>query len=344
MTVRTLANWRRAFEPGRQLFPRARGLHPKRAPLLHDATGDPEKVLGPEHPDTAKSLNKLAFLLSAQGDFAGARPLYERALAIREKTLGPEHPDTATSLNNLANLLQAQGDFAGRGRSMSARWRSARRCSAPSIPIRRQPQQPRQLLRPGRLCRRHGRSTSARWRSARRRSAPSIPIRATSLNNLVGLLQPGRLCGGAAALRARAGDLREGARPRASRYGGEPQQSRRSLEAQGDFAGARPLPSAHWRFTRRPSALSIRSQIARAAICLAYSFSCGPPTEALALGETALAAHDKALGRDHAWTKDSARVTADALDALGRTEEAKALRERYGVTAPENLEPLSASK
>jgi hypothetical protein len=51
----------------------------------------------------------------------------------------------------------------------------------------------------------------------------------------------------------------------------------------------------------------------------------------LALGQTALAAHDKALGRDHAWTKDSARVTANALDALGRTEEAKALRERYGV-------------
>src|SRR5262249_5916451 len=30
-----------------------------------------------------------------EGDFAGARPLYERALAICEKVLGPEHPDTA---------------------------------------------------------------------------------------------------------------------------------------------------------------------------------------------------------------------------------------------------------
>jgi hypothetical protein len=27
----------------------------------------------------------------------------------------------------------------------------------------------------------------------------------------------------------------------------------------------------------------------------------GQPTEALALGETALVAHDKVLGRDHAW-------------------------------------------
>ena len=70
----------------------------------------------------------------------------------------------------------------------------------------------------------------------------------------------------------------------------------------------------------------------------------GHSTEALALGDTALAAHDNVLGRDHAWTKDSARVTADALDALGRTEEAKTLRERYGLTGPENLEPLSASK
>ena len=57
----------------------------------------------------------------------------------------------------------------------------------------------------------------------------------------------------------------------------------------------------------------------------------GSATEALALGETALAAHDKVLGPDHHLTKDSARVTADALDALGRADEAAALRARYGV-------------
>ena len=55
--------------------------------------------------------------------------------------------------------------------------------------------------------------------------------------------------------------------------------------------------------------------------------------------ERALASYEKVLGRDHAFTKDSARVTADALDALGRTEEAKALRERYGVTEPEKPKP-----
>ena len=72
-----------------------------------------ERVLGPNHPATARSLNNLGFLLQAQGDLAGARPYYERALAIRERVLGPDHPDTAQSLNNLGFLLQAQGDLAG---------------------------------------------------------------------------------------------------------------------------------------------------------------------------------------------------------------------------------------
>ncbi len=54
-----------------------------------------EKALGPEHPDTAGSLNNLAVLYRAMGDYAKAEPLYRRALAIREKALGKEHPDTA---------------------------------------------------------------------------------------------------------------------------------------------------------------------------------------------------------------------------------------------------------
>ena len=65
----------------------------------------------------------------------------------------------------------------------------------------------------------------------------------------------------------------------------------------------------------------------------------GSPKEALALSGTALAARDKVLGRDHSWTKGSARVTADALDALGRTEEAKVLRERHGLASSDDPKP-----
>jgi tetratricopeptide (TPR) repeat protein len=98
-----LAGYRRvvlaAYTEARALYERALAIN--------------EKVFGPEHSETAASLNNLGLLLWAQGDLAGARPLHERALAIREKVLGPEHPDTANSLNNLALLLRAQGDLAG---------------------------------------------------------------------------------------------------------------------------------------------------------------------------------------------------------------------------------------
>jgi tetratricopeptide (TPR) repeat protein len=53
----------------------------------------------------AATLNNLAFLLEAQGDGAGARPLYQRALAIFEKVLGPEHPNTNGVRCKLAHLL-----------------------------------------------------------------------------------------------------------------------------------------------------------------------------------------------------------------------------------------------
>jgi tetratricopeptide (TPR) repeat protein len=80
-------------------------------PLYWSAMTIYEKVLGPEHQETATSLNNLASLLQDQGKYAEAEPLYRRALEIKEKILGPEHPSTATSLNNLALLLKTQGKY-----------------------------------------------------------------------------------------------------------------------------------------------------------------------------------------------------------------------------------------
>jgi hypothetical protein len=57
----------------------------------------------------------------------------------------------------------------------------------------------------------------------------------------------------------------------------------------------------------------------------------GRAANALALAETALATHEASLGTNHPSTEASARVTADALDALGRTEEAASLRVRRGL-------------
>src|SRR6516165_11908049 len=58
------------------------------------------------------------------------------------------------------------------------------------------------------------------------------------------------------------------------------------------------------------------------------------------LAQATLATQEVAFGSDSPWTKDRARLTADALDALGRTEETKALRKRYRVASSD--EPKSS--
>lgn len=59
----------------------------------------------------AQSLNNLAGLYHATGDYARAVPLYQRALAINEKAYGPNHPLVAFALNTLAGLYYDTGDY-----------------------------------------------------------------------------------------------------------------------------------------------------------------------------------------------------------------------------------------
>jgi len=66
--------------------------------------GHPREVLGPDHLDTALSLNNMGMLLKDMGDYEGARPYYERALAIFEVALGPDHPNTRIVHDKRARL------------------------------------------------------------------------------------------------------------------------------------------------------------------------------------------------------------------------------------------------
>jgi tetratricopeptide (TPR) repeat protein len=289
-----VADWAQLLQRASSYF-RGRAAYSQAAALMRDALVIHEKVLGPEHPDTAASLNKLAVLHFDQGDFAGARPLCERALEIREKVLGPEHPDTASSLSSLAKLLRAQRNLAG-----------ARRLHERALAIRKKvlgPEHPNtatSLNNLARVLQDQGDLAGARLLLER---ALAITKKVLGSEHFDTAMARNSLA--------------------------------RVLQDQGDLAGARPLleralASLEKGFgPEHPNTNRTRCNLARLLLLI------GQPTEALALGETALAAHDKALGRDHAWTKDSARVTADALDALGRTEEAKGLRERYGVTEPD---------
>ncbi len=63
---------------------------------------DRERNLGPDHPDVAKSLGKLAVLYIVLKQYSKAEPLCERKLEILDKALGPDHPDVAMSLDSLA--------------------------------------------------------------------------------------------------------------------------------------------------------------------------------------------------------------------------------------------------
>jgi CHAT domain-containing protein/Tfp pilus assembly protein PilF len=71
-----------------------------------------EKVLGPDHPDVARSLSNLATFYTDQDRYADAEPLFKRSLSIREKVLGSSHLDVATSLVDLAGLYREQGRYA----------------------------------------------------------------------------------------------------------------------------------------------------------------------------------------------------------------------------------------
>jgi tetratricopeptide (TPR) repeat protein len=260
--------------------------------LSRDALVIREKALGPEHPTTVRSLGMLATALSGQGDLASAQALFERVLEIYERELGPEHPDTADSRRCLAEVLHAQGDLA-RARPLVER----------ALAIEEK--------MPGGYA------------------APHLDLLAMVLRDQGDLA-------GATPFAQRALEIREKV------LGPENPETGRSLlqvadlrHAQGDHAGARPLVERaleiHAKVFGPTHQDTNRTRCHLAELLLRSN----QPTQALALAETALSTDDKALGRAHPWTQDSARVTADALEALGRTDEAKELRERYALLAAE---------
>lgn len=65
-----------------------------------------QRVLGPDHPDCAQSLNNLAALHTERREYEMAEDMYERALDIRKRALSPDHPSLAYTLKHLAMLYK----------------------------------------------------------------------------------------------------------------------------------------------------------------------------------------------------------------------------------------------
>jgi tetratricopeptide (TPR) repeat protein len=304
--------------------------------LFERALAIREKKLGPEHPETARSLNNLATLLQAQGNFDGALQIFERALSIRKVILGTDHPETARSITNLARLLHERGDLTG-----------ARLFYKQALEIRKKkfgpdhPEVGRSLNNVARLLKEEGDLAEARQLHDRalaifeKALGPKHPETARTLDDLGRLFHAQNDFASARSIFERALAIRETVlgpnHPETAKCIGN---LARLLRDQADYAGAQSLYQRALTICEKVlgpehgSTNLVRRNLAR------LFLAAGKPIEALALAETTLAAaHDKGLGCDHGWTKDSASVAAEALDALGRNEEAAALRGRYGITA-----------
>jgi nephrocystin-3 len=70
-----------------------------------------ERVLPPDSPDIARSLNDLGGLSYRQGKYPQAETFFKRSLAIIEKASGTDPAALAVTLNNLAELYRAQGRY-----------------------------------------------------------------------------------------------------------------------------------------------------------------------------------------------------------------------------------------
>ncbi len=106
---RELAEAVRADMQVRQLYRQRK--HAEAIPLAMKAAEIRKEHLGEKHSDYATSLNNLAMMYRALGDYARAEPLYRQALEIRKEVLGDKHPIYATSLNSLALIYKAKGDY-----------------------------------------------------------------------------------------------------------------------------------------------------------------------------------------------------------------------------------------
>lgn len=78
-------------------------------PLLERSLGIWQKVLGPDHPHVALSLNNLAALHEAMAHHAEAESLFTQSLEILQRKLSPRHPQVNKSLNNLAEPYRKSG-------------------------------------------------------------------------------------------------------------------------------------------------------------------------------------------------------------------------------------------
>jgi len=88
------------------------GLYTHAEELQQKAVEIRRSVLGPENPETLKSISALAQTLLKEGNLNSAETLQRQALEAQMRVLGQDNPDTQSSMSNLARILWGKGRYA----------------------------------------------------------------------------------------------------------------------------------------------------------------------------------------------------------------------------------------
>jgi eukaryotic-like serine/threonine-protein kinase len=70
-----------------------------------------EATVGPDHPDTGRTLGNVGSVLDVMGRHDEALVAYRRATEIAARALGENHPEVATGYNNIGSVLTTLGKF-----------------------------------------------------------------------------------------------------------------------------------------------------------------------------------------------------------------------------------------
>ncbi len=270
--------------------------------------------------------------LRMRGEFAAAMSLMRDALAINERTFGPDHAYVAIALHDLALLCLNSG-----------RYEEAKALIPQAIDVaertldRKAPDAVTQLNGLANLLHHVGRKTEAEahYRQAieimdasdKRESADMAGL----LNNLANFLRSVGRNREAESYYHKAiaiGTVVDGRHhPNVARH---LHNLANLLRTEGRYAEAEPLyreAVANLSNGLGPDfPITARAQRNLATLLLLTA----RPEEALRYAEPAFRAHGRA-GAEPGWTKDSARTYVRVLEALGRADEAIAVREQFGL-------------
>ncbi|CAM9854520.1 unnamed protein product, partial [Ectocarpus fasciculatus] len=297
--------------------------------------------LGEEHPDSASGLTNRMLLLSFQGKYEDAEPLYQRSVAIREKALGPDHPAVATALNNWAALLTSQGKYAEADALCERSQAIREKALGPQHPDVAQ-----SLMMRADWLKAQGKYEDAeplfqRSVAIREKSlGPDHPAVATALNNWAASLASQGKYAEVDALFERSQAIREKMLGPDHPDVAQPLMMRADwLGAQGKYEEAEPLYQRSVAIREKalgPDHPAVATGLNNWAALLT---SQGKYAEANALYERSQAIREKVLGPDHPDVAQSLMMRADWLGAQGKFAEADVLYERSQAIREKVLGP-----